>query len=96
MTVAPITVYNVDGSENSSGQITTFAEVCIKIGDHAEGINLAVINLKDHTIFLGHDWLARHNLLINWQTGKIIFGQDQCHHTPIVLSNTDPYDKWDK
>ncbi len=67
-TVAPITVYNADRSKNSSGQITAFAELCITIGDHAECIDLAITDLKDHDIFLGHDWLARHNPLINWQT----------------------------
>ncbi len=72
-TVAPITIYNVDGSKNRAGQITTFTEVRIKIGDHAERIDLAVTNLKDHNIFLEHDWLIRHNSLINWQTGKMTF-----------------------
>ncbi len=95
-TVAPIMVYNVDRSKNSSGQITAFAEVCIKIGDHAKCIDLAVTNLKDRNIFLGHDWLARYNPLINWQTRKITFVWCQCRHTPIPLPDADPYDKWDE
>ncbi len=70
MTAAPITVYNVDGSKNSSGQITAFAELRIIIGDHAERLDLAITDLKDRDVFLGHDWLVRHNPLINWQTGK--------------------------
>ncbi len=36
--------------------------------------DLAITDLKDHDVFLGHDWLVRHNPLINWQTGKMIFG----------------------
>ncbi len=72
-TAAPITIYNVDGSKNSSGQITAFAELHITIGDHAKCIDLAITDLKDRDIFLGHDWLVRHNLLINWQTGKMTF-----------------------
>ncbi len=95
-TAAPITVYNADGSKNSSGQITAFAELRITIGDHAERIDLAVTDLHDQDIFLGHDWLARHNPLINWQTGKMIFGRCQCRHTPIPLPDADPYDKWDE
>ncbi len=95
-TAAPITVYNADGSKNSSGQITAFAELRITIGDHAERIDLAVTDLKDCDVFLGHDWLVRHNPLINWQTGKMIFGRCQCRHTPIPLPDADPYDKWDK
>ncbi len=73
-----------------------FAELRITIGDHAERIDLAITDLKDHDIFLGHDWLVRHNPLINWQTGKMIFGRCQCHHTPIPLPDADPYDKWDE
>ncbi len=95
-TAAPITVYNADGSRNSSGQITAFAELCITIGDHAECIDLAITDLKDSNVFLGHDWLVRHNPLINWRTGKMIFGRCQCRHTPIPLPDADPYDKWDE
>ncbi len=55
---ALITIYNTDGTKNQAGQITTFAELHIKIGDHAEWIDLTVTDLKDWTIFLEHDWLA--------------------------------------
>ncbi len=95
-TVMPITVYNADGSKNSSGQITAFVELRITIGDHAECIDLAVTDLKDSNVFLRHDWLVWHNPLINWQMGKMIFGQCQCCHTPIPLPDADPYDKWDE
>ncbi len=95
-TVAPITIYNADGSKNSAGQITAFVELRIIIGDHAEHIDLALTDLKDCDIFLGHDWLIRHNLLINWQTGKMTFARCQCHHTPISLPDADLYDKWDE
>ncbi len=94
-TAAPITVYNADRSKNSSGQITAFAELRITIGDHAEHIDLAITDLKDRDVFLGHDWLVRHNPLINWQMGKMIFGRCQCRHTPIPLPDADLYDKWD-
>ncbi len=96
VTAAPITVYNADRSKNSSGQITAFAELRIMIGDHAKRINLAITDLKDCDIFLGHDWLVRHNPLINWQTGKMTFARCQCHHIPIPLPDADPYDKWDE
>ncbi len=95
-TAAPITVYNTDRTKNSSGQITAFAELCITIGDHAKWIDLAITDLKDCDVFLGHGWLVRHNLSINWKTGKIIFGQCSCHHTLIPFPGTDPYNKWDE
>ncbi len=95
-TTAPITVYNVDRTKNQAGQITAFAELCIKIGDHTEWIDLAVTDLKDQTIFLGHDWLVWHNPLINWKTGKIVFARCHCQKMPITLPDANPYDKWDK
>ncbi len=66
------------------------------IRDHMERIDLAVTELGDQQIFLGHDWLARHNLLVNWKTRKLTFARCRCHKTPFVLPNADPNNKWDK
>ncbi len=54
---APIPVYNTNGTKNSGGAITKYAEICLMIGDHAEWIDLAVMELGDRQIFLSHDWL---------------------------------------
>ncbi len=53
----PIPVYNANGTKNSGGAITKYAEICLTIGDHAEWIDLAVTELGNRQIFLGHDWL---------------------------------------
>ncbi len=73
------------------------------IPTHATAAPITVYNadrsknsLKDRDIFLGHDWLTRHNPLINWQTGKMTFARCQCHHTLIPLPDADLYDKWDE
>ncbi len=94
-TAAPIPVYNADGTKNQGGAITKYAEIHLKIGDHVEWIDLAVTELGDRQIFLGHDWLARHNPLVNWKTGKMMFAQCQCRKTPFMLPNADPDNKWD-
>ncbi len=57
-TAAPIPVYNADGSRNQGGSITEYAEIHLTIGDHSERIDLAVTELSDKQIFLGHDWLS--------------------------------------
>ncbi len=57
-TAAPIPVYNADGTRNQGGSITQYTEIRLVIGDHAERIDLAVTELGDRQIFLGHDWLA--------------------------------------
>lgn len=47
-------------------------------------------------MFLGHDWLVQHNLMINWKTGKIIFARCHCQKMMFVLPNADPTNRWDK
>ncbi len=68
-TAAPIPVYNADRTRNQGGSITQYAEIRLIVGDHAERIDLAVTELGDRQIFLGHDWLAQHNPIINWKSG---------------------------
>ncbi len=77
-TATPITVYNADGTKNSGGAITKYAEICLTIGDHSKQIDLAVMELGDRQIFLSHDWLNRHNLIINWKTRGLMFARCQC------------------
>ena len=56
-----IPIYNVDRSINSAGSIRKFAIVEMRIGDHFEQIAMAMSNLSTHPIFLGYDWLRKHN-----------------------------------
>ncbi len=57
-TAVPIPVYNANGTCNQGGSITQYAKIRLVIGDHAERIDLAITELGDRQIFLGHDWLA--------------------------------------
>ncbi len=41
----PIPVYNADGTHNQGVDITEFVELSLTIGEHREGIDLAVTNL---------------------------------------------------
>ncbi len=50
-------VYNADRTLNKEGATKGFVEVRMKIGDHAEKIELAVTNLGKTSISLGLDWL---------------------------------------
>ncbi|SJL16274.1 uncharacterized protein ARMOST_19794 [Armillaria ostoyae] len=95
-TAIPIIVYNADGTRNQAGDITEYVEMRMTIGNHVERIDFAVTNLGPKDVYLGHDWLKRHNPVINWEMGTIIFGQCHCVKNPFPLPNADPDDRWDK
>ena len=67
----PIPVLNVDGTRNQAGDITHFVSVIIKIGKHAEKLWCAVTCLGKTLLILGHTWLRKHNLDVDWSSGKI-------------------------
>ena len=64
-------MFNTDGTRN--GEVTKVAPLEIKINGHKEQLKAAVINLKSIDIFLGHDWLVKHNPEVNWKNGTIKF-----------------------
>jgi len=47
------------------------------IGDHEELIQLSVTNIGNHDIFLGYNWLQKHNPTINWK--ELSISLDKCH-----------------
>ncbi|SJL10435.1 uncharacterized protein ARMOST_13821 [Armillaria ostoyae] len=95
-TAIPIIVYNADGSRNKGGDITEYVEVRLTIGNHEERIDLAVTDLGAKDLYLGHDWLKRHNPVINWETSTVIFGRCHCVKNPFPLPDADPDDRWDE
>ena len=56
-------VYNIDGTKN--GDITKVVPLEVKINEHKEYIEVVLIDLNGMDIFLGHDWLIKHNLEVN-------------------------------
>ena len=64
-------VFNADGTKN--GEVTWFAPLEVKINRHKEWIKTVVIDLNSIDIFLGYNWLVKHNPEVNWDTGTIQF-----------------------
>jgi len=56
-------VFNTDGMKNR--EVTKVAPLEIKINRHKEQLEAAVTNLNGMNIFLGYDWLVKHNLEVN-------------------------------
>ncbi len=92
----PIPVYNTDRTRNQGGDITKFVKLSMTIGEHRERIDLAVTNLGKKDIYLGHDWLKRHNPSVNWERGTIIFSRCHCMGEQLILPNNDPNYRWDE
>jgi hypothetical protein len=61
----------------------------MNINGHKEDIDAVVIQLDSTDIFVGYNWLTKHNLTINWENGTIKFNrcppECQMHHHDISL-----------
>jgi len=64
-------VFNTDGMKN--GEMTKVVPLEVEINGHKETLEAAVTDLDRMYIFLGHDWLVKHNPEVNWKTGTIKF-----------------------
>jgi len=64
-------VFNTDGIKNK--EVTKVAPLEIEINRHKETLEAAVTDLDGTDMFLGHDWLVKHNPEVNWRNGTIKF-----------------------
>ena len=64
-------VFNADGMKNK--EVTKVASLEIEINRYKEILEAAVMDLDRTDMFLGHDWLVKHNLEVNWKNGTIKF-----------------------
>jgi len=62
-------VFNADGMKNR--EVTKVAPLEIKINGHTEQLEAAVTDLDGIDMFLGHDWLVKHNPEVNWKNSTI-------------------------
>jgi len=64
-------VFNADGTKN--GEVTKVAPLEIEINGHKETLEAVVMDLDGTNMFLGHDWLVKHNPEVNWKNRIIKF-----------------------
>ena len=66
-----IEVFNMDRTKN--GEVTRVAPLEIKVNSYRKQLEAAVTDLNKMDMFLGYDWLIKHNLEVNWKNGTIKF-----------------------
>ena len=64
-------VFNADRTKN--GEVTKVAPLEVEINGHKEMLEVAVMDLDGTDMFLGHDWLVKHNPEVNWKNSTIKF-----------------------
>ena len=64
-------VFNTDRTKN--GEVTKMVPLEIKINRHKEQLEVAVTDLNRTNMFLGYNWLVKHNPEVNWKNGTIKF-----------------------
>jgi len=64
-------VFNADKTKNE--EVTKVAPLEIEINGHKETLEAAVMDLNRTDMFLGHDWLIKHNPEVNWRNRTIKF-----------------------
>ena len=78
-------VFNADRTKN--GEVTKVVPLEIKINNHKEQLEAAVTDLDEMDMFLGYDWLVKHNPEVNWKNSTIQFmrcpGQCTIKHEDI-------------
>jgi hypothetical protein len=67
-----IRVRNADGSPNANGPSDKSLPDTLRIREHMEEVNLMVMDLPEqYLIFLGLDWLNKHDSRIHWKSKKL-------------------------
>jgi len=67
----PVTIRNIDRTNNSIGAITYQVEINMYYKSHVERIRVDIYNLERTKVILGMLWLQAYNPEINWKTREI-------------------------
>jgi hypothetical protein len=73
----PLNAYNVDGTLNKKGTVTSYVKADLTIGERIKKTCLYVTGLGRQKVILGFPWLRDENPNINWTTGEICWKNDE-------------------
>ena len=86
----PVLIRNVDGSPNENGSVTEEVHITLHFGRHSERAHLAVANLGQQTVIIGHSWLTLHNPEVDWVSQKVSMTRCPPSCNGRVLPKPDP------
>src|SRR5258708_30608035 len=67
----PVLMCNVNGSPNENGSVMEEVHITLCFGHHSERAHLAVANLRQQMVIIGHSWLTLHNPEVDWVSQKV-------------------------
>ena len=67
----PITVYNVDGTENKQGKLTHYCRLRVKYNEKEDLQNFYLTDLGKDRLILGFPFLHKFNPQVNWRKGVL-------------------------
>jgi hypothetical protein len=67
----PLTIHNVDGTENRKGKLTHYCWLRIKKGEQEKLQRFFITSLGKDRIILGYPFLYEFNPRIDWRNGKV-------------------------
>jgi hypothetical protein len=76
----PRKIWNIDGTTNRAGQLTSFVDLEVRTGDRERKMRFLVTDLGDEDLILGYPWLATFEPQFNWRSSVI-----NTAHLPIIV-----------
>ena len=89
----PIPIYKADGTLNTGGKIEEYVKIQMIIQDHVKRMQFTISNLGEADVFIGYEWLKKHNPNVDWRESSVLFTQcpDECNYiTTFSDIDTDP------
>jgi len=68
----PVLMCNVDGSAIENGSVMEEVHITLHFGHHSERAHLAVTNLGQQMVIIGHSWFTLHNPEVDWAAQKVL------------------------
>src|SRR5258708_6173634 len=86
----PLLVHNDNGSTNENGSVMEEVHVTLHFGHHSKRVHLAVANLGQQMVIIGHSWLTLHNPEVDSVSQKVSMMRCPPSCNGHVLPKSDP------